>query len=386
MKIVHVISGLYVGGAEMMLQKLVAHQQRSGHELEVISLLPLQQPMTDRIRALGVTVCSLGVRRAFPSPADLARLATWLRRAEPDLVHSWMYHGNFAAGLAGRLAGVPVIWGLRQSNLEPRLNRRRTLWIAKTSAPLSRRLPARILCNSHAALRVHAAMGYAVDRMVVVPNSFDLEALRPDPAARASVRAELGLASDAPLIGLVARWEPQKDHRTFLRAAGLVAAKRPGVAFLLCGRGVTPENQKLARWSQEQGLNGVLHLLGHRDDVPRLTAGLDIATSSSLGEGFPSVIGEAMACGVPCVVTDVGDSAVIVGDTGRVVPPAQPAKLAEAWEELLALGPEKRAELGIMARQRIRDHYDLPAVLAQYDQVYAEVLAGRRPRRGGSHG
>ena len=179
--------------------------------------------------------------------------------------------------------------------------------------------------------------------------------LRRTSSARSAVRQELGLPVDATLIGFIARFHPQKDHRTFLQAATILSEQVPDSQFVLVGRGVTVDNEELRGLIAAHGPRHGVHLLGERADIPRLTAALDIATcSSAFGESFPSVVGEAMACGVPCVVTDVGDAARIVGDTGRVVLPKDAAALAAAWSELIELGPDGRRELGLRARAPCR--------------------------------
>jgi glycosyltransferase involved in cell wall biosynthesis len=285
-----------------------------------------------------------------------------------------MYHANLVGGLAARLAGIrPLAWGIRQSVLDPRYHKRTTIWTARLCARLSRHLPDRIVCCSEAVRRAHAAFGYETGRMVVLPNGFDLDAYRPDPAVRLSVRQELGLPEGTLLIGLVARFNPQKDHHNFMQAAALLHARLPDVHFLLCGDGVSMQNAELAQWVEEADIGPNIHLLGCRQDVPRLSAALDIASSSSYGEGFPNVVGEAMACGVPCVVTDVGDSALIVGDTGRVVPPRNPQALAEAWHDLLIAGPNYRRLLGTAARRRIQECFSLPTITRRYEQLYEEM-------------
>jgi glycosyltransferase involved in cell wall biosynthesis len=287
-----------------------------------------------------------------------------------------MYHADLLGGLAVRLvgSGIPVVWNIRHSNLDPKGNKRTTIWTAKVCARLSNRLPARIVCCSEASRQVHTALGYAPQKMVVIPNGFDLSAFKPDPAARESVRRELGIAADALLIGLVGRFDPQKDHGNFVAAAALLSAAYPEVHFLLCGDGVNWDNQKLAGWIEEAVLRQRFHLLGRREDMPRLTASLDIASSSSsYGEGFPNVIGEAMACGVPCAVTDVGDSAFIVGYTGLVVLPRDPEALAQAWKRLIDMGPEGRQRLGGAARKRILENFNLPDIIARYEALYREA-------------
>jgi glycosyltransferase involved in cell wall biosynthesis len=378
-RVCHVITGLNTGGAEMMLYKLMSAIDRATFECDVVSLLDAG-PVAERIRALGVPVRSLGMRRGAPSPHGLVRLARWMRQDPPDVVQTWLYHADLVGGLASRLAGgAPVAWNIRQSTLDPRGNKRSTIWTGRVCAWLSRWLPTRIVCCSEASARLHTALGYASERMIVIPNGFDLAAFRPDPAARRAVRAELGVPDQAPLVGLVARFDPHKDHRVFAAAAGRLAVRRPDVHFVLCGDGIVDENARLVGWLRAAGVRERCHLLGRRDDTPRLNAALDLAASSSYGEGFPNVLGEAMACGVPCVATDVGDSALIDGDTGRVVPPRDPDALADAWEALLALEPSARAALGLAARQRVEAQFSLPTVVRRYETLYEELAAATRP-------
>ncbi len=378
-RVVHIITGLDTGGAELMLYRLVTSLEPATFACSVVSLTDLG-PTAAKLRAAGVPVRALGMRRGVPDPCAVPRLARWLRAVVPDVVQTWMYHADLIGGLATWLAGrPPLAWGLRQSTLDPRTSKRGTIWTARACAALSRRLPMRIVCCSEASRRVHVALGYAPEKMVVIPNGFDLARFRPDLAARAAVRAELGVPPEAPLVGLVARWDPQKDHRTFVAAAARLRAARPDAHFLLCGDGITWENPALAGWLAAAGLREGVHLLGPRDDLPRLTAALDVACSASAyGEGFSNVLGEAMACGVPCVATDVGDAAHIVGATGRVVPPRQPVALSAAIEQVLALAPATRAALGHAARARVEAHFSLAACAARYAALYTALA--RRPR------
>lgn len=375
--VVHVISGLDTGGAEMMLYKLLSRADRARFSPAVVSLTR-DGAVGDKIRALGIPVHALGMTRGVPNPVGVLRLAALLRRLRPGLVQTWMYHADVVGGLAAKFAGgMPVVWGIRQSNLDRPGTRRGTILTARGAARLSRRLPAAIVCGSEAARRTHEALGYAREKMVVIPNGFDLDAFAPSARVRTEVREELGLGEDVPLIGLAARFDPQKDHRNFVRAAGLLHERLPQAHFVLCGEGVSWQNNQLIHWIEEAGVRGNCHLLGRRADMERINAALDIAASSSWGEGFPNVVGEAMACGVPCVVTDVGDSAQIVADTGRVVPPRDPGALAGAWGELLALPAEARRALGLAARRRIEQHYSLGAVVTQYEDLYDRVLGAQ---------
>jgi glycosyltransferase involved in cell wall biosynthesis len=376
-KVLHVIACLDTGGAQKMLYKLLSGTDREAFKTEVVSLIDIG-PIGQKIQALGVSVRALGMRRSgVPNPLAVLRLARWLRQDPPYVIQTWMYHADLIGGLAARLAGsIPVAWGVRNSNLDPQCSRRSTIWIAMACARLSRWLPARIVCCSEASRQVHTQLGYAADKMVVIPNGFDLAVFRADPAARRSVRQELGIPEEAPLIGLVARFHPQKDHCDFVQAAARFHACVPESHFLLCGDGITWRNPELAGWIEAAGIQSQCHLLGRREDIPRLMAALDIAsTAASYGEAFPNVVGEAMACGVPCVVTDVGDSAIIVGETGVVVPPKDPQALAAGWSRLLLdMNQEERRRLGLAARQRIMERYSLGKIVEQYERLYKSLV------------
>lgn len=373
MKILHVITGLDVGGAETMLYKLVT---TSSLDMEVISLTTAGV-MAERLRAKGVPVRALGLRAAT-APIDFIRLVRWIRASRADVVQTWMYHSDLFGGAAARLAGrAPVVWNVRASRLDVPGVKRSTIAVVKMCARASHRIPARIVCCSHASAKVHEEIGYAAGKLVVIPNGFDLEALRPDLDARRSIRAELGLPAETPLVGLVARFDALKGHDTFLRAAARVAEAHADVHFVLAGGGVTSDNAELMQ-SVEPVLNGRVHLLGYRSDIARINASLDVATCSSSTEGFPNVVGEAMASGVPCVVTNVGESEAIVGDTGIVVPPNDPAGLAAGILEILRSSAEDRQSLGARARARICSEFALPEVVRRYEDLYSRVAEGDR--------
>jgi glycosyltransferase involved in cell wall biosynthesis len=370
-KVTHVITALGTGGAEMMLYRLLRYSEGAEFEHQVVSMRGIG-PVGEKIRALGIPVRALGMRRGVPNPLGLLRLARWLNQDPPDVVQSWMYQADLVGGLAARLAGgAPVVWGIHSAHLDPRSVKRSKIWIVRACAWSSRWLPTRIVCCSEVTREVHTALGYAAEKMLVIPNGSDLGIFKPAPEARRSVRRELGLREGTPLVGLVARFDSPKDHRTFVRAAALLHARVPEANFVLCGDGITWENPQLTEWIDAAGIRSCCHLLGPRLDVPRLTAGLDVASSSSsYSEAWPLVVGEAMACGVPCAVTDIGDCALIVGDTGRVVPPKDPEALADAWYELLAVGPAVRARLGLAARRRIEERFSLTSAIAKYEELY----------------
>jgi glycosyltransferase involved in cell wall biosynthesis len=287
-----------------------------------------------------------------------------------------MYHADLLGGLAARWSRLPVVWNVQGSNLDARTTRRRTRAIVAGCARLSRVVPARIVICGPATARVHVALGYAEDRVVVIPNAVDTAVFKPDPEARGRVRRELGLPDDAVLVGVAARFDPQKDHRTLLDAWARL--RRRGAApahLLLFGSGVTATNPLLYTWMREFGGPDV-HLLGPRTDVARIFAACDVSClSSAYGEGLPNAVAEAMACGLPCVVTDVGDSAWVVGSTGVVVPPRDPERLSAGLEALVSTGRERLQTAGVDARRRVEEHFELGDAAARYHALYDEVCA-----------
>jgi glycosyltransferase involved in cell wall biosynthesis len=375
------ITNLEIGGAEVVLCDLLSRLPEDV-EATVFTLID-GGPIAERISALGIEVVGLHMRRGVPSLGALIRLVRALRGLRPQIVHTWLYHADLLGGVAARVAGVPhVIWHLHNSDLSLARVSLSTRMVARVCAVLSRRVPDVILCCGEQVRTVHAALGYRSDRMEILHNGVDAERFAPSRPDRASVRQELGWAPGVALIGLVARLDPQKDHATFFVAARLLMESGSDASFILAGRGVDPSSEQVREWRDGLPHPDRVALLGQRGDVPRLMAALDIATSSSRGEAFPVSLLEAMACGVPCVVTDAGDSREIVGDTGVVVPPGDPAALADGWLRLLALPEPERRELGVRARGRVLAHYTIDEMAERcwvvYREVSAEFAAGAR--------
>ena len=239
---------------------------------------------------------------------------------------------------------------------------------------MSEWVPARIVCCAEATRAGHVRLGYSASKSVVIPNGFDLSQFKPDAGARLSVGQELGIPEDAVLIGCFARFHPDKDHAVFVQAAGELHREFPDVRFVLCGNQVAPDNAVLSTWIDAAGIRDRVHLLGLRQDMPRLMASLDIFSISSRTEASPLVIGEAMACEVPCAVTDVGDAAQTVGCTGEIVPARDPQALAMAWRKLIEAGRQRRLELGRAARLRIEREFDLGSVVRRYEALYQSLV------------
>lgn len=368
-RLVFVITGLSTGGAQMMLYKLLTLIDRSRFDPVVISLMDKGR-LGDRIESLSIPVYAINMQQRSII-ASIKNLIFTVQQLKPDLLQGWMAHGNLAAQLAAIFLPqtVPVLWNIRHLALTKADAKARTLMIIKLLACLSS-LPVKIIYNSKLGAIQHEKIGYCSQKTVIIPNGFDLQTFSPSLESRSDVRAELNLTVDTFIIGLFGRFDVMKDHDNFLQAAKLLLSLYPQVHFLLVGAEIELTNKYLAQLINSLNLFERVHLLGERQDIPRLTAAVDIATSASFSEGFANVIGEAMACAVACAVTDVGDSAWIVGDTGKVVKPKDPQALCNAWVELIEMGKEARANLGKKARQRIEENYALSAIVKQYEKLY----------------
>lgn len=357
-----------------MLLKLLSNMNRGKYEAEVIALTTIGA-IGDKIRDLDISVRALEMPRGIPDLRGAIRLSNWLNANPPDLVQTWMYHADLVGGIIGGIINkIPTVWNLRAGELDYFSHNKLTLLTIKSCAFLSSRLPKQIISCSESGKGFHVKLGYDLNKIEIIPNGFDLVKFCPDKSARLALRQELRLSPTTPLIGLIARFDPLKDHQNFIQAVATLHATLPEVHFVLCGDGINSANEELGRWIAEIGGKGKVHLLGRREDLPWINAGLDIATLSSFSEGFPNVLGEAMACGVPCVATNAGDSAVIIGDTGIIVPPKNPAALAQGWLKLLSMSPEDREQLGFAARHRVEANFSLPAVVARYESLYQKLL------------
>ena len=374
-RIVHIIAGLNIGGANVMLLKLLSAMDRTKFNSSVIVLMD-KGILGARFEEAGIKVYEAGMPRGRPTISAFRRITRLLDQLEPDLLQGWMYHGNMAASLSIFFTKkkTPVLWNIRHTPYELADENRLIRSLISLGARFSTS-PQKIIYNSLTSARRHEQMGYDHLRTVIIPNGFDTQTFKPDPEARHGLRESLCFDDQTPLIGMVARFHPMKDHAIFLQAAAILNHDHPDAHYLLVGLDVNAENHELTSRISTLGLTDYFHLLGERRDIERILPGLDIATlSSAWGEGFPNVIGEAMACGVPCVVTDIGDSAWVVGDTGIAVAPRNPQALASAWMQMLKLNPQEREHLGCAARQRIEENFALPVIVEQYEELYSNVL------------
>jgi glycosyltransferase involved in cell wall biosynthesis len=289
-----------------------------------------------------------------------------------------MYHADLLGSAAAQLLGIPVVWGVHNAKTDPAHTPERHLRLVRVLARLSKRLPRRVVSCSVAARDAHERMGYAPERLLVIPNGFDMDQFKPDDQLRDAARRAWQVGPEHVVVGNIGRFHPHKDHHTFLRAAALVLRSNTRTRFVLYGDGVTMANTELRNWIVEAGLSDRCLALGPNAEIWKILPGLDLLVSSSQAEAFPLIVGEAMASGVPCVVTDVGDSAWLVGETGVVVPPGEPEALASAILEVAALDPAGRRAQGCAARDRIGEKFSLPSVAARYADVYREAHRTRK--------
>ncbi|MBK6972150.1 MAG: glycosyltransferase [Sterolibacteriaceae bacterium] len=372
LRVLFITTGLGTGGAERMLVKLIESLGCRGVECRTVSLLDAGS-QGDNIRDLGVVVDELRMNRVSGMLLALFRIVRVMWSFKPDVVQGWMYHGNLGAMIAWlfRPRRCRLFWGIRHSpyalSQEPWLTRQ----LIRLGAMLSG-LPQRLIYNSRVSVELHSAIGYAAKHAIVIPNGFNLLRFHADPERRNRKRGELGIAPETPVVGVVARNHPMKDHGSLVEAAVRVRQDFPAVLFLLAGSGIDSSNTRLADRIAARGLNPNFLLLGEVSDTENLYPAMDVcALSSSWGEAFPNVLGEAMASGIPCVSTDVGDARLILGDTGTTVPSRDSAALAEAISRMLGLDDAARRQLGERASERIGRLFSLDAVSDAYLGQYA---------------
>lgn len=374
MKILHVITGLPMGGAEMMLFKVLSAMDLKKFPAEVVCL-SANVELVKRIEALGVTVHVLGMQGGRPTPSGLKRLVKIIKHFKPNVVQTWLYHADLIGGLAAKFfSNSKIVWNIRSGDLVFRNNKWHTYLAAKVCAWISPWIPDMILTNSHNAHKNHAKAGYDDEKFRIIPNGFDTDVFKPSAIIKAKIKAKLGIPDSAMIVGTVGRFHYQKDFATFIKTAAILKEKYPELHFCMCGPKINHDNEQLMSWINKTQLGDHIHLLGIRHDINNILASYDIfISSSSCGEAFGNVIGEAMSCAVPCVVTDVGDSAIIVDDTGLTVSPHDPAGLAEAADSLLKLSTAQRDQVGSKARQRVIKEYSLSTIAKAYSDFYQKI-------------
>lgn len=373
-KIIHIITGLNDGGAEAVLYRLCLSDKTSRHI--VISLMD-EGKYGSMLKVAGIEVYCLNMPQGRVSLSGLWRLFKLLRQLKPDVVQTWMYHADLIGGVVARFAGIKnIVWGVHHTTLVKGESKRSTILIAKLNAFLSRFVPKKIIYCAEKSREVQESIGFSQSKDVVVPNGYNISDFQPSDEGRSSLRKELGVDDDVFLIGHVGRYDPQKDHKNLVEAIAGVEQKGRSFKVVLVGSNLDSANKTLTEKVRELNLMNEFILLGRRNDIPNVMNGFDLfVLSSAFGEAFPNVLNEAMACGTPCVTTDVGDAGVIVGDTGWIVDPQNPQQLASAIERAIDESQmDKQAWLARKkaARNRIVENFSIEKMVASYKRVWCE--------------
>ncbi|WP_127470652.1 glycosyltransferase family 4 protein [Thiomicrorhabdus aquaedulcis] len=373
-KIIHIITGLNDGGAEAVLYRLCRYDEKAEHI--VVSMMDVGK-YGGLLKKEGIDVHCLNLSAGKVTFAALWKLYRLIRLLKPDVVQTWMYHADLIGGLVAKLAGVKkVFWNVRQTSLEPGKSKRSTILIAKLCAKLSGYIPEQIIYCAHEAQAIHENLGYKKGKAKVIGNGYDLGLFDQNAQFREMIRNEFSIATKEVLLGMVGRYDPQKDHSNLISALGIVNQKGFEFKLLLIGKQLDDSNDELLEQIKSESLSDNIRLLGQRTDIPSVMNALDIhVLSSSFGEGFPNVLAEAMACGAPCVTTDVGDAALIVGETGWVVPPKDQQALANAIMQAIQEKQENhQAWLNRQkeCRARIVDNFSIEKMIEGYHRVWSE--------------
>ncbi len=356
-----------------MLFNIIKNNDSKKYKNTVCSLTS-KKKVGIKLESLGIPVYELNIKaNKYRSIIQFWRLIILLRKHNPDIIQGWLLHGNLISAIVGIIFRKPIIWNIRHSNLPSGLEKKITTQLVNFMKWLTF-FPKKIVYNSFSGLSYHEYIGYAGRNSIVIPNGFDTNKFSPSLSARFGFKKKLRLDSDAVLIGMIGRYHPIKDHATFLKAASILSHPSRIVRFVLVGAGCTKNNKELFSLIKKYSLVNSVVLMGERENIHSITAGLDIATTSSSSEGFSNTLGEAMSCGVPCVVTNVGDSAKIVNGLGVVVPAGNPSALANGWSQFIEMEESVRENLGRQARQRIIDQFSIQSVVRKFEKIYDEVI------------
>lgn len=377
-KIVHVITGLGDGGAEAVLYRMCFFDQKSEHL--VISMMDMGKygPLLEKI---GVCVECLNMPAGRLTYSGVKKMREIFKKEKQDncregvslAVQTWMYHADLVGGVVAKISGIKdIVWGIHHSVLEKGKTKASTRLIAKINALLSYWVPEVIVCCAEKSRVIHEKIGFSSRKMKVIPNGYDLQKFSPKPVDAKLLRQEWGIPENMPLLGMVGRFDPQKDHGNLIKALALLKTQGLDFRCVLVGRGMDDTNQEVTSMLLRNGLQEQVHLLGQRSDIPAVMSALDLHVLSSSAEAFPNVIAEAMACETPCVTTDVGDAALMVGDTGWVVPPGNPQALAAGIQGAVLAMAQAEAWLlrQAAARTHVSNSFGLDRMLASYRDAW----------------
>jgi glycosyltransferase involved in cell wall biosynthesis len=373
MKVLHIITGLNQGGAETVLYRLVTNSNEVNH---VIISLTSEGIFGHKFTINNIPLYCLNMNQGIANSfKGLFKLFFILRKNKPDVVQTWMYHSDLIGGIIAKISGYKnIYWGVLNYNLNVVAIGKKTRIVAKCCALLSGLIPTKIISCSLASIHSHKKIGYKSNKFINIPLGFDLSYLHFDLKGRNNFRNELKIKENTFLFGCIARWDPQKDHNSLLKALKTVINDSNGRDFLLLliGPEMSYDNIELCKLINPVKNN--VRLLGKIDNINNAFSALDVHVLSSLGESFPNVVAESMACKTPCIVTDVGDASFIVGKTGWVVPPSDPKLLADAILNVLELSnnPKYWENMRQDCRNRISENFSLPKMVAEYNNIWSK--------------
>ena len=374
MKVLHIITSLNQGGAEAVLHRLIeATHKKVNHSVVSLHDAGAYGP---RLRKIGVNVETLDMPRGKLKFAGLWKLRKIIRNYSPDIINTRLYHADLVGGLIALLSGAPpIIWAIHSSDLGSLNKSWKTRFIRQICAILSYWIPSAIVADAENTKSVNVSLGYSTKNFIVINNGINLSSFYSDQQVRQSLRHELQIQENVVLLGFVARWDPLKDHSNLLQALFFLKANNPNFACMLVGCEMTAQNAALMQLIYKNELDDHVILLGPHSDILSIMNALDLHILSSFSESMPLVIIEAMACGTPCVVTDVGDAALVVGNTGWVVPPKDPKALAAGIESAIeALNKNDKGELGQRCRRIIEEKYSLDIMVESYVKLWKKTV------------
>lgn len=367
LNIVHILPSLDIGGAELFAYRLVSESRKHAH---TVICLRANGILEAKFKSVGVTVYSLNFGSYLNFLREFFFLLKILKSIRPDIVQTWMYHADLIGGLAAKIVGIKKLyWGIRSTSV-PNNKISTTRLLIWFGAKLSWCLPEMIVCNSESAVIAHQRLGYCKNKMVVIENGYETATFYLARNKRQMYRKLLGYKHTDIVIGIVGRFDPLKDHRNFIEATTKMAADICQAKFLMVGRNISLENKELMLWITQSEYAKRYMLLGEREDIPALLSAMDIFCLSSKAESFPNALVEAMASGLPCVTTDVGDGIRIVGETGVVVPPENSDALAQSLADMAKKGTKERQKLGEQAMVMVQKKYSIQAIAARYEKFY----------------
>jgi len=363
-KIVHIITGLNQGGAEAVLYK-ICEETKEKFSHSVISLTD-KGFFSKKFESLDIPVYAINFRKLFLIPVSVIRLYKLIKKQQPDVVQTWMYHADFFGGLAAKMAGVSsIIWNIR-GPLNTKKTNLETLILVRLCAFISRWVPYKIVSCSEYAGKVHIGLGYLANKLMIIPNGYKIPDLN-----KLDVHTQSLQTKKLAVVGMIARYDPYKDHESLLMALKFVKQERIDFRCLLAGSEIDNDNSDLMNLIRSANLENNIELLGLQKNVNEVIEKLDIHILSSIDEAFPNVVAESMAMGVPNVCTNVGDAALIVGSLGWIVEPGKPKDLANAILE--AVKEKEKSEWIVrkkQCRQRIVEHFSMGKMCNRYSNLW----------------